>query len=158
MGCAVNTRPGRASAELAVGLYLNTVPVRFATTGGTWADLAQAAAAAERRAQPHLHYPLVHIVQRLGRPAFDVSFNFSNFHVYRDLTALKRIRSGARWVAGKPGFPLILDFEVDDADATARIIIEYDVALIDVARADRLAGLCRDALDAAGRDPWRTRP
>jgi condensation domain-containing protein len=155
MGCAVSTRPERAGADLVVGLYLSTVPVRFASTRGTWAELARAAAAAERRALPHLRHPLVQVEQRLGRPAFDVSFNFAHFHVYRDLAALTRIRPGERWVAGKPGFPVILDFAVDDAESAARTILEYDRALVDAPRADRLAVLCREALDAAGRDPFR---
>lgn len=167
MGVAVNTRPERAGAELLVGLFLNTVPMRFRATRGSWADLGRQAMAAERRALPYLRYPLVQIEQRLGRPAFDASFNFANFHVYRELATLRKIRAGARWVAGKPGFPLIVDFEVDEADATARVIIEFDLALIDPERADRLSRLCQAALSAAGRDPeavataepcWRVEP
>jgi aryl carrier-like protein len=154
MGCAMNARPDRAGADLVVGLYVATLPVRFPSTRGTWAELAQVATAAERRAAPYLRHPLVQVEQRLGRPAFDVSFNFTNFHVYQDMSALTGVRAGDRWVYGRPGFPVLLDIEVDDDAGVARGILERDVALVDAERAHRLVTLYQEALGAAGRDPF----
>lgn len=153
MGVAVNTRPESADSELLMGLFLNTVPMRFPVTRGTWAELARQALDAERCALPHHRFPLVEIEKRLGRPAFDASFNFANFHVYRELAALREIRTGPRWVVSKPGFPLLADVEVDEEHAGARVIIEFDLAVIDPARAGRLAQLYQAALTAAGTDP-----
>ncbi|MFL6136524.1 MAG: condensation domain-containing protein [Frankiaceae bacterium] len=153
-GAAVSTRPESADSDRLVGLFLNTLPMRFRCVTTTWADLAHAAREAERAAAPHRCYPLAEIERRLGRPAFDVSFNYANFHVYRGLDELSSVRVGRPWTVSKPSLPLLVDFEVVDASrGQAAVLVDFDPAVVDAASAAELRDLYRDALERAAADP-----
>lgn len=148
-GLTANGRPEMPGADLLVGLFLNTVPVRFSRTDGGWADLARAALAAEQRALPHRRYPLARIEQRLGRRSFDVSFNFTHFHVYHDLDRLRQLRLGHWWSFDKTSFPVLVDFMIDSRRAGTGVEVAYDPGLVTKEQAEEFAGLYHDLLDAA---------
>ncbi|WP_069885778.1 condensation domain-containing protein [Streptomyces luteocolor] len=153
-GVVLNARPDRPGADLVVGLYLNTVPLRFRSLAGSWADLARTALAAERNAMPYRAFPLAEIETRLGRPAFDTTFNFTHFHIYRDAEALPSLTVRSWWVRGKPSFPFRVDFEVDSSEAGgSRVVVAFDPALVDPGDARRYAHLFEAALHAAATDP-----
>jgi aryl carrier-like protein len=152
-GVVVNTRPEQPGSDLVVGLYLNTLPIRSGQLGGTWANLARRARAAELRAARHSAYPLAAIEHRLGRSAFDVAFNFTNFHVYRDLDELTELRARSWWVYGKPSFPFRIDFEVEGAQAGTRVVIDFDPDMVEAERVRGYADIYEAALAAAAADP-----
>lgn len=156
-GLTASGRPELPGADLLAGLFLNTIPVRFHTTGGGWEQLGRSALAAEQRAQPHRRYPLARIEQRLGRPAFDVSFNYTHFHVYRELSRLRALRAGSWWSFDKASFPVMVDFMIDSRRAGTGVEVAYDPQLITRARAEELAGLFDAALRAAGKHRGRSR-
>jgi aryl carrier-like protein len=152
-GVVVSTRPETADSHLVVGLHLNTLPLRFTRTAATWAELAGEAMTAERRSLPHRAFPLAEIENRLGRPAFDVTFNYTDFHLYDALAGLTALRADGWWVAGKPSFPFRVDFEVDGLEDGSRVVVDFDPALVGPERAGRYAELYRQALAAAAEDP-----
>jgi aryl carrier-like protein len=153
-GVVVNTRPQVTGADLVVGLYLNTVPLRSPVLAGTWAELAAAALAAERDGSAHHAYPLAHIENRLGRPAFDVTFNFTHFHVYADLNRLAGLPVRSWRVRGKPSFPFRIDFEVAGMESGSRVVVAFDPDLLPLADARRYAWLYEQALSAAAAEPF----
>ncbi|GAA3828480.1 hypothetical protein GCM10022403_072180 [Streptomyces coacervatus] len=151
-GVVVNTRPERPGADLMVGLYLNTVPLRLAGLDAPLPELGRRAHELERDAAPFRALPLAQIESRLGRPPFDVTFNFMNFHVYQDLDDTRDLKTRAWWVRGKPSFPFRVDFEVDGAEAGSRVSVAYDPELLDEARVRAYADHFEAALTAASGD------
>lgn len=152
-GVVMNTRPETAGPDLMVGLYLNTVPLRFKSLNVTWADLAIAAFNAEREASQYRAYPLAQIEADLGRPPFDAVFNFMNFHVYEGVNLLPEITAESWQIAGKPSFPFRVDFSVAGPVAGGRVVIDYDPGLLAAERVDRYADHFRNALAAAAAEP-----
>jgi hypothetical protein len=152
-GVTVNGRPETTGADSLVGLFLNTVPLRFADVRGGWADLGRAALAAEQRAMPHRRYPLARIQQRLGRPAFDVSFNYTHFHVYRDLRLLRELRVNSWWSYDKTSFPMLVEFMIEARRLGTGVEVAYDPTVVSPLRAEEFAGLYRTVLHAAAKGP-----
>lgn len=148
-GVTVNGRPETPGADLLVGLFLNTVPMRFADVGVGWTELGRAAVAAEQRALPYRRFPLARIEQLLGRPAFDASFNYTHFHGYRELRQLRGLRVDSWWSFDKTSFPFLVDFMVESRRLGTGVEIAYDPALVPAAAAADYARLYREALDSA---------
>ncbi|MFI9782959.1 condensation domain-containing protein [Kitasatospora sp. NPDC051984] len=145
-GVVVNTRTEKPGSDLTVGLYLNTVPMRFDSPRSGAAELARAAHAAERDASQYRGYPLAEIESRLGRAPFDVVFNYMNFHVYQDLEELEGLKTRAWWTRGKPSFPFRVDFELDGAEQGSRVVATYDPALLSEQRTAAFARCYETAL------------
>ncbi|WPR54583.1 amino acid adenylation domain-containing protein [Streptomyces sp. S399] len=89
----VNGRLEEPGADRVLGLLLNMIPLHL-TARGTWAELAGAAFDAERARQPHRRYPLAALQQLTGcgTALFNVAFNYTDFHTFDDLAALRAIR------------------------------------------------------------------
>ncbi|MBO4207830.1 condensation domain-containing protein [Micromonospora echinofusca] len=147
-GLTVNGRPETAGADLLIGLFLNTVPVRIPVVPDDLAELCRRTLAAEQRGMRHRRYPLARIEQRLGRPPFDVAFNFTHFHVYDGLARLSAIRPGAWWAFDKASFPFMVDFMIDSRDFGTAVAVAYDPDLFDKAQATAYLERYRDALHA----------
>ncbi|WP_329314356.1 condensation domain-containing protein [Streptomyces sp. NBC_01262] len=152
-GVVINIRPETPGSDLVVGLHLNTIPMRFGQLAGSWADLAREALAAERHAAPYRTYPLAEIENQLGRAAFDVTFNFTNFHVYQDLDSLHALRVCDWWVFGKPSFPFRVDFEVEGTESGSRVLVDFDPGLVAPESVRDYVDIYRKALAAAAQDP-----
>ncbi|MGW2607610.1 AMP-binding protein [Streptomyces mirabilis] len=120
-GVVYNTRPESVGSDVATGLFLNTLPMRFARLDTTWAGLARVAADAERDGAQYCAYPQGKIVERLGRPAFDVTFNFMNFHAYQELDRLAAVPTRDWWRLGKPSFPFHVSLEIGGDSGQVRI-------------------------------------
>ncbi|MGW1291982.1 amino acid adenylation domain-containing protein [Streptomyces sp. NPDC002533] len=104
-GLVTNGRPEVDHAEQALGMFLNTLPFRLRLEEGqSWRDLARRCFEAEQRVQPYRWFPLPAIQKLHGGPAFEVLFNFTNFHVHSRETA-----------AGAPAVAAVDYFEQTDA-------------------------------------------
>ncbi|MFJ5561776.1 condensation domain-containing protein [Streptomyces sp. NPDC093250] len=143
-GVVFPTRPDTAGADLDVGLFLNTLPVRFATVDDTWTGLVKTAAAAEQEGAQHAAYPQALLVEQLGRPAFDVSFNFMDFRAYKELDRPDSARCRGRWVKGKLSVPFAVN--VDITGEEGEICVSHDAALVPSEEARRYADLLRQSL------------
>ncbi|WP_248001489.1 AMP-binding protein [Streptomyces sp. RPA4-5] len=145
-GVVYNTRPESAGSDVATGLFLNTLPMRFARLDTTWAGLARVAADAEREGAQHRAYPQGKIVERLGRPAFDVSFNFMNFHAYQELDRLAAVPTRDWWRRGKPSFPFHVSLEIGGDRSQVRI--GFDPAAVPRDSVEAYAVALRRGLEA----------
>ncbi|GAA1982251.1 AMP-binding protein [Catenulispora subtropica] len=143
-GLGFHTRPVRPGADLAVGLFVNALPLRVAELPETWAGLVGAVAAAERAGVPHQAFPQARIVQLLGRPAFDVVFNFMNFHALDEIRDLSGLPMRDRWHTGRTTFPLHVNLQLLGSGAEVRI--GFDPSLFAAERIGRFAALMQDAL------------
>jgi surfactin synthase thioesterase subunit/aryl carrier-like protein len=151
-GLIVNGRPEIAGADHLVGLFLNTVPLRLRSTGGSWAEQARRAWEAERLLLAHRRFPLSEIEQGLGRSAFDVSFNFTHFHSYRELAGL-RLEADSWWAYDKASFPMMADFMIDSVELGSAVVVAFDPALIDPALAEVYVSSLEFALSSAAESP-----
>jgi amino acid adenylation domain-containing protein len=81
-GLVSNGRPETPDADRVLGLFLNTLPLRRRLGGGTWTDLVQDMARAEREMLPHRRYPMPVLLREMGGgPLFETMFNYVHFHV-----------------------------------------------------------------------------
>ncbi|MEH1013129.1 condensation domain-containing protein [Micromonospora sp. CPCC 206060] len=152
-GLTVNGRPETAGADLLVGLFLNTVPIRIPVVPDDQVELCRSTLAAEQRGMRHRRYPLARIEQRLGRPPFDSAFNFTHFHVYDRLGQLTAIRPGAWWAFDKTSFPFMVDFMINSRDFGTAVAVAYDPDLFDKTQAMTYLELYRSALHAVAGMP-----
>lgn len=79
-GLSMSGRPEQPGADLTLGLFLNHLPVRLASSGATWRELAQQAFEAERELLPQRRFPYSEVIELVGRRPFDVALNFVHFH------------------------------------------------------------------------------
>ncbi|WP_051854693.1 non-ribosomal peptide synthetase [Streptomyces sp. NRRL B-1347] len=98
-GLITHGRVERAHAERAVGLFLNTVPLRVDTARDSWLDVAREALRQERDSHPHRRYPLSAVEEHHGGPVVDSAFNYVHFHQLAGLAELPGIelRSLRTW-------------------------------------------------------------
>ncbi|MGV7963346.1 amino acid adenylation domain-containing protein [Photorhabdus tasmaniensis] len=80
-GLITHSRPGVQNSEYLLGLFLNTLPVRFSATGKTWIECVNDVFITEQRHSPHRKYPLNAIQQAAGDGAkISTAFNYVYFH------------------------------------------------------------------------------
>ncbi|UVS84492.1 amino acid adenylation domain-containing protein [Burkholderia glumae] len=136
-----HVRPENGCAEQAVGLFLNSVPVRAALDADAPAAAqAREVFAIESEIFRHRFYPSQQIGQDNDWLSFgEVLFNFTSFHVLRELgeadVAMLMNRDGH----AVNSFPVQIDFSISPSDQRLRCIVGY--------RADLLRQ--QDALDIA---------
>lgn len=150
-GVVVNGRPEIPDADHVVGLFLNTVPLRLPSTSGTWAGQARTLWKAEVAATPHRRHPLALIEENLGRRAFDVAFNFTDFHVYRQLGALTALPVDGWWDQDKASHPMSCDFTLDYPGFGSGLLISFDPDLVSEEQVDAYVSLTVGGLHAAAR-------
>ncbi|UGA36336.1 condensation domain-containing protein [Chromobacterium haemolyticum] len=84
-GLVSNGRPADADGAEALGLFLNTLPLRV-RVGGSWRALLAETMTAEGNSLPRRFFPLAEILKLDEAARFDASFNYVDFHVYRELS------------------------------------------------------------------------
>jgi hypothetical protein len=151
-GVVMNGRPEIEGSELLVGLFLNTVPLRFPLSGDTWAERATAVRDVELSAVPHRRYPLAAIEDDLGRRSFDVAYNFTDFHVYRRLGALERVKTDGWWAVDKASHVMSCDYTVDFPGFGSGLMVSYDPALVAAERVRELLDVAHAGLRSAASD------
>jgi amino acid adenylation domain-containing protein len=88
-GLVSNGRPEVEGGDRALGLFLNTVPLRLRLGAGSWLDLVRQVFAEELELLPHRRYPLAELQRELGgQPLFETSFNFVHFHALQGIARL----------------------------------------------------------------------
>ncbi|MFC4145819.1 condensation domain-containing protein, partial [Micromonospora mangrovi] len=74
-----NARPEAPGAHLAVGVFLNAVPVLPAAGDASWPERVAQVAAAELAMQEHRHFPFAAMRSRFGLPAPTTWFTYTDF-------------------------------------------------------------------------------
>ncbi|HKV12834.1 MAG TPA: amino acid adenylation domain-containing protein, partial [Thermoanaerobaculia bacterium] len=125
-GLLENGRPEIADGERILGLFLNAVCFRLELTGGTWEDLVLSTFAAEREQAPHRRYPLSELQRaRGGQPLFDTVFNFTHFHVYRELRRLPGIEVLGADASEQTYYDLTVQANLDHDTSRLRLELDY---------------------------------
>ncbi len=153
-GLVVNARPETADGERALGLFLNTVPLRVQTRGGTWRELVAQVFAEETRALPYRSYPMAEIQRVLGgSPILHTAFNYVHFHAYDALARLGQLELLGQSGVAETDFPLAASFSRDVATGAVRLSLECAARSIDRAAVERIAGYYVRTLQAIAAGP-----
>ncbi|WP_180958405.1 non-ribosomal peptide synthetase [Vibrio sp. vnigr-6D03] len=85
-GLVTHGRPEVAQSEQILGLFLNTLPVRFNPENCSWKECIDSVFASEQEHAPYRRYPLNEIQKFAGDSAkITTAFNFIHFHVLSDV-------------------------------------------------------------------------
>jgi amino acid adenylation domain-containing protein len=153
-GLVTNGRPEEEGSDRALGLFLNTLPIRLTAPGGTWNELLRATFAAEREMLPHRFYPLADLVREAGgQPLFEPAFNFVHFHVHQSFSQHEEIRSLDGEFFDRTNFTFLANFNLDPFTSQLRLRIDYDPDAFPAAQIAAIAGYYDRALGALAEDP-----
>ncbi|HKX29467.1 MAG TPA: AMP-binding protein, partial [Blastocatellia bacterium] len=139
-GLVANARLEEEDGEKVIGLFLNTVPVRFrAREADSWEDLARRALELEQEMLAHRRYPVVEIYRRHGgKDLLEVIFNFVNFHVVKALTG--RLKGRVVQGAYQTNFSLVINVEFTSQPSSAGALsISYQLGKLTRSQVERFS-------------------
>ncbi|MBV6748763.1 amino acid adenylation domain-containing protein [Pseudomonas chlororaphis] len=85
-GIISHGRPEFEDAASILGLFLNTLPVRFNTLGQSWLELVRQSIAQEQQVFSHRRYPFA-LIHRETDVTLNVVFNYVDFYVLNEMLA-----------------------------------------------------------------------
>ncbi|MFJ4579131.1 amino acid adenylation domain-containing protein [Streptomyces echinatus] len=153
-GVVTHGRLTDEGGDQAIGVFLNTLPLRLSVSDGTWLDLAHRVRAHEQRTLPHRRYPFARVLRDHPDLALDSYVNFMDFHQQWGSDAA--IQDG--FGIAETNFPLAANFLVDPAGGRLRLWLDCDTSLLDPEFCDRLTGYYGRALAALAADPAAAPP
>ncbi|HSE19641.1 MAG TPA: amino acid adenylation domain-containing protein [Pyrinomonadaceae bacterium] len=153
-GLLINGRPEEADGERVVGAFLNTVPLRIALSGATWADLARRAFAAENELLPFRRYPIQELQRVHGaEQLFDTIFNYTHFHVADRLRGIEGLEVLDVDGTEQTYYPLTAQFNVDHLSSRIKLALDYRTIEVGEEQASEIAGYYRSVLAAMSAEP-----
>jgi amino acid adenylation domain-containing protein/non-ribosomal peptide synthase protein (TIGR01720 family) len=151
-GLVSNGRPEGASSERALGLFLNTVPLRLRLSGGSWRELAHETFREERRMLPFRRFPLAELQRmRGGDVPVAALFNFIHFHVMQGVVEDAGHRFGAGRGSGGTKFPFSTTFQVHPGGM--QLLLKWDAARYSDAAVERMFERYLDVLGRIAGSP-----
>ncbi|HMB53038.1 MAG TPA: amino acid adenylation domain-containing protein, partial [Thermoanaerobaculia bacterium] len=145
-GLVTNGRPETADGEAALGLFLNTLPLRL-DVDGSWAELARRAHRRELELLPGRRFPLAEIQRQAGgEPLFDTLFSFLHLHVHRGVAELPGIEMLGGGLTEATNFPLVATFGLDPESRRLYLELRCDAGELTAGQVEQLAGFYRAAL------------
>jgi amino acid adenylation domain-containing protein len=160
-GLESNGRLEVAEGERVLGIHLNSLPFRLVLPPGSWLDLVRATFAAERALLPYRRFPLAELQRgRSGEPLFESVFNYTHFHVFRELAGIAGLEvTGARGF-GETHFALRVEFNRDPFSDRIQLDLEGDVGVLPQAQLAAIGGLFERVLAAMATAPegWHDEP
>ena len=156
-GMVVGGRPDEPGGDVALGLFINTVPFRLELSEeDSWADLARRAFAAEVATADFGRMPLGAIQRLAGSegPLFNSIFNFTQFHALTDRNYEGTpARAFYDQVPVDIDFPMTVDFELDAGGQDLDVYIQYDAAIFERDQIALWASLLEEAIGACSANP-----
>jgi amino acid adenylation domain-containing protein len=144
-GLVTHGRPGRAGAEVAAGLFLNTIPIRF--------DAIDHISLFERASHRYRRYPLQAMQSDAGRPLFNVVFDFVNYHLFAELTGVTGIEPLGFDAHERTNFALWVTAAMDPRNGQLSLRVSGDPALLTAMQAREYARSLVRVLAAIVRSP-----
>lgn len=141
-------RPEVENGDRILGLFLNTIPFRINCAGGSFADLIHKVYETEAQLLPYRRYPMAKIKQAVGNlnPLFEAVFNFTHFHVLKELTKFNGFELLRVKVDAETEFPFRAEFSQDAISDEVMFSIHYHSSEFSHAQIERIAGYYVKAL------------
>ncbi len=144
-----NGRPETAGGEHSLGLYLNSLPQALELGHGSWRDLINDVAQLNAASMSYRGYPLSQIQQETGLVLNEITFNYTHYHVFGEMTDTAQQPFE---VLGSFGFEQTnFDFHVDVArgldDDSLRLMLIYNTQLYERELIERVSGYYQRAYE-----------
>ena len=153
-GVVTHGRPEGSDGESALGLFLNTIPFREVVGTGTWAQLAKQAFDDERESMPFRRYQMARIQQdNGGQPLFETVFNYTNFHVFRNLERLGDLEVLDSSLFAQTELTFWANFSVDTSSPQVRLALSADSTRLSSPQLESISGYYARALEAMASNP-----
>ena len=152
-GLVIHGRPEATDSEKAVGLFLNTLPLRFTGHARTWADLAQQVFLSEQEMMPFRHYPLAAMQKELGRSLFEVAFSYLHFHVLEETARSVGFDAEPPKAFTETNFAMDVTFHRNEGATGDLLNFQYDAAEFSRRQVQKMAGYFLRAFQAMVRGP-----
>jgi len=148
-------RPELPGAERALGLFLNTVPLRIAARDGSWRDVVRQVHEAETELLPHRRYPMARMKHDLEaqRPLFETVFNYTHFYLMKELRERPELALLDMRVDSQTEFVFRAEFSRHFFHDDVRLSLHYHPHLFPRHQIERIAGYYVRALEAMTFDP-----
>jgi microcystin synthetase protein McyA len=149
-GLVMHGRPEMQDADHALGLFLNTLPLRLQLEDCSWLELAQKSFHAEREMLPHRFYPMASIVQQTGSAPLETLFNFVHFQVL-DKMDIAPIEIVGRSAFAHTEFALVVN--CSQSNNGLDITLLFQPAYFSPNRAQEITAYYQTAVTAICEDP-----
>ncbi|MFF8446875.1 amino acid adenylation domain-containing protein [Streptomyces leeuwenhoekii] len=137
-GLITHGRTG-GDGEQALGLFLNTVPLRLPTTGAGWFDLAREALRREREGFPHRHYPLSAVQEEHPGSPLETAFNYVHFRQLAEVLSLPDVQLLDFRTWEETSFALLVNVVHDPVDGRIGLRVDCDGQVFGRDQAELLA-------------------
>jgi amino acid adenylation domain-containing protein len=154
-GLESNGRLEEADGDKTLGIHLNTVPFRLKLTGGTWIELVQQVFANEQELLAFRRYPYADL-QKIddGGPLVETVFNYTHFHVFKKLQALKGLEILGAQGFGETHFTLRVEFNREPYTDSIQLDLECDLTEIGNAQLEAIGSYYFETLTAMSNQPF----
>ena len=150
-------RPELPGAEAALGLFLNTVPLRIdvGEQECTWRDLIGRVYRAELDLLPHRRYPMARMKHDAGtrETLFETTFNYTHFYLMKRLRELPEFGLLDLRVDSETEFVFRTEFSRHFFDDDLRLCLHYHSRLFDAAQIERIGGYLVRVLELMTGEP-----
>ncbi len=154
-GLVTHGRPGRLGAEVAAGLFLNTIPIRLDNSPTSWLDAVEHIARFERTSHRYRRYPLQAMQSDAGRPLFNTAFNFVNYHLFAELAGVTGVELLDLEVYEQTNLALLATAAVDPRTQRLFLRVAGNPESVTAAQAREYANAFMRVLAAIVRSPER---
>ncbi len=150
LSCVTHSgRPETAGAERSLGLYLNSLPQALELGQGSWRDLINHVAQLNAASMSYRGYPLSQVQQETGLVLNEVTFNYTHFHVFAEMTSETTQQVE---VLGSSAFEQTnFDFHVDvtrwPGEETLSLMLIYNPELYERELMERVSGYYQRAYE-----------
>ena len=151
-----NGRPETADGSTAIGLFVNSLAIRLALTGGTWNDLITQTFETERQSLKYRRLPMAELKRHQGNePLAETLFFFTDYHVFGELQRWQRrgVEHVTSELYGESTFPFCAIFRLNRDNSRLEVRIEYDSLQFPAALMDAIADCYVRVLETMTADP-----
>lgn len=152
-GLVTHGRPNRIGAEVAAGLFLNTIPIRLDGSRRTWLQTVEHVYGFERVSQRHRRYPLQAMQSDAGRPLFNAVFDFIDYHLFGELSEASGIELLGFETRERTNYPLWVTAALDPRTGRLSLRVTGDPAVLTTMQAREYANSFIRVLAAIVRAP-----
>ncbi|TBO44290.1 non-ribosomal peptide synthetase [Pedobacter kyonggii] len=154
-GYEYSGRPEDIDGEKILGLFLNTLPFRGKCGSGTWRDLILEVYQQELQLIPHRRYPMAQIKQSCSgqMPLFETVFNFTHFHVLKELMEHKGFDLTDVKLEAETEFILRAEFSLHPFTDEISLWLHYHSNVFNSAQIQSISSYYRKILQSMINDP-----
>jgi amino acid adenylation domain-containing protein len=149
-----NGRLEDGDGDEVLGTHLNVVPWRMTLVECPWESLVKTLYEKEAALVPYRRFPYQELQQQNGNaPLFDISFNYTHFHVYEQLESLSGLEIIDAKAYIETHFVMRAEFNQDPFSKALTLDLEVNADWISSERIREIGGYYRRALSSIATSP-----